>query len=234
MDWNEIQRAMVVFAHPDDAEFGTAGTVARMTCDGKEVVYVVVTDGSKGSSDPAMTRERLTATREREQRAAAEVLRVSDVCFLGFEDGVLEPSMAVRKAISAAIRKYKPDVVISQSPVRDLGTVIFAQHPDHLAAGEATLASVYPSARDRMTFPELLDQGLEPHIVREVWIVGTGRPDFFVDVSTVLDMKVRALRAHKSQVGERNIEETVPQRARALAEGQDMDYAEAFLRMVLP
>src|SRR5947209_10774991 len=163
MEWDEIQRAMVVFAHPDDAEFGSSGTVARMTCDGKDVVYVVVTDGSKGSSDPDMTRERLTAMREREQRAAAEVLGVSDVCFLGFEDGVLEPSIGVRKAISGAIRRYRPDVVIAQNPARDLSTVIFAQHPDHLAAGEATLAAVYPSARDRMTFPELLEQGLEPH-----------------------------------------------------------------------
>lgn len=231
MEWDEIQRAMVVFAHPDDAEFGSSGTCAKMTKSGKEVFYVVVTDGSKGSSDPDMTPERLIQTRQHEQCEAARVLGVKEVEFLGFEDGVLEPNLEVRKAITASIRKFKPDVVIAQSPERNLTMSVFVQHPDHLAAGEATLAAIYPCARDRMTFPDLIAQGLEPHAVREVWIVGTGSPDFYVDISETIDTKVKALQAHESQVGSREVGEFIPERARQLGEPQNMAFAEGFRRI---
>lgn len=230
MEWDGLQRAMVVFAHPDDAEFGSAGTTAKLSRAGKDVVYVVVTDGSKGSSDPDMTPERLIATRQKEQRAAAEVLGVKEVEFLGFPDGMLEPTMEVRKAISACIRKHKPDVVIAQSPVRDLSLGVFVQHPDHLAAGEATFAAVYPCARDRMTFPELLAQGLEPHAVHELWVAGTSHPDHFIDITDTLESKIQALLAHSSQVGER-VREMIPQRAKSIGEAQGMEYAEAFHRI---
>ena len=233
MEWDEVQRVVVVFAHPDDGEFGSAGTAALMARDGKEVVYVVATNGSKGSSDPEMTREQLIAIREREQRDAAHVLGVKDVCFLGFEDGVLEPSLELRKAVAGAIRRYKPDVVISQNPVRDLTGTVFAQHPDHLATGEATLAAVYPTARDRMAFPELLEQGLEPHAAREVWIVGTSMPDHFVDITSTIDLKVQALQAHVSQIAARQVDEFIPERARRLGEEQGMEYAEAFRRIII-
>jgi len=230
MDWDEIQRALVVVAHPDDAEFGSAGTVARMTADGKEVTYVVTTDGSKGSSDPEMTPERLTALREGEQRDAARILGVSDVCFLGFPDGMLLPTLDLRRAISGCIRRYKPDVVICQNPTRDFSLNIGVSHPDHLATGEATLAAVYPCARDRMTFPELLEQGLEPHAVREVWMSGTSIPDHFIDITSSIETKIRALKAHASQVGEQ-VGEFIPERARQLGSQHDMEYAEGFKRI---
>lgn len=233
MEWSEVERAMVVFAHPDDAEFGSAGTAARMVQEGKEVVYVVVTDGSKGSTDPDMTPDKLRAMREREQKDAADILGVSNVCFLRFEDGMLEPTLDVRKAIAAAIRRYRPDVVISQNPTRDLSMTVFAQHPDHLAAGEATLGAVYPAARDRMTFPDLLEQGLEPHAAREVWIVGSPAPNHYVDISSTIDKKIRALEAHKSQVSGRTVGEFIPERARRLGEAQGMEYAEAYSRIVI-
>lgn len=233
MEWSEIQRVLVVFAHPDDAEFGSAGTSAKLAREGKEVYYAVVTDGSKGSSDPEMTPERLVEIRRKEQLAAAQVVGVKDVAFLGFEDGMLEPTLEVRKAITAAIRRYKPDVVIAQSPDRNFSLGIGVQHPDHLATGEATFASVYPCARDRLTFPDLLTEGLEPHVVREVWVTGTGSNDFFVDISETIDVKVKALKEHVGQVGHRQVEEFVPQRARQTAEGQDMEYAEGFRRIVV-
>jgi len=234
MEWEEIQRAMVVFAHPDDAEFGSAGTVARWTRDGKDVYYVVTTDGSKGSSDLEMASDTLIALRQHEQCEAARVLGVRDVAFLGFEDGMLEPTMELRRAITAEIRRHKPDVIICQSPTRDLSGMVFVHHPDHLATGEAALAAVYPCARDRLTFPELLEQGLEAHSVREVWIVGTSSPDHFIDITDTIETKVRALQAHVSQVGHRDVQDFVPERARQLGEPRGMQYAEGFKRIQIP
>ncbi len=233
MEWNDIRRAAAIFAHPDDGEFGSAGTVAKMTADGKDVVYVVVTDGSKGSADPDARPAELVATRQREQRAAGELLGLEDVCFLNFPDGMLEPNLELRKAITAAIRRYKPDVVIAQSPIRDLAASIFVQHPDHLATGEATFAAVYPCCRDRLTFPELLAEGLEPHIVRELWVAGTVQADHFIDISGFIDQKVAALMAHASQVRE-SLRDMIPERARTVGEPHGMGYAEGFKRIQLP
>lgn len=233
MEWDEIERAMVIFAHPDDAEFGAAGTVARLTSEGKEVVYTVTTDGSKGSADPTVTPEALIALRQREQRRAGEILGVADVCFLNFPDGMLEPTLELRKAVTAAIRRYKPDLVIAQSPIRDLTGGMYVQHPDHLATGEATFAAVYPCCRDRLTFPELLAEGLEPHIVRELWVSGTSLADHFIDISSTIETKVEALMAHASQVGEHQ-REFVPERARTLGEPHGLAYAEGFKRIQLP
>jgi LmbE family N-acetylglucosaminyl deacetylase len=233
MEWDEIQRAMVVFAHPDDAEFGTAGTVAKMTGEGKTVVYVVTTDGSKGSADPDLRSEQLTSTRQQEQRDAGVVLGLEGICFLNFPDGMLVPSIELRKAITGAIRRYKPDLVIAQSPIRDLTASVFVQHPDHLASGEATFAAVYPCCRDRLTFPELLAEGLEPHIVRELWVSGTNQADHFIDISGTIERKIRALMAHASQTGEHQ-REMIPERARKTGEPHGMEYAEGFKRIQLP
>ena len=227
------ERAMVVFAHPDDAEFGSAGTVAKWASEGVEVTYVVATDGSKGSSDPDVTPDHLSELRYGEQRDAARILGVAHVEFLGFEDGLLLPSIELRKAITAAIRRYRPDTVIVPNPVRSFELNAFAQHPDHLACGEAALAAIYPCARDRLTFPELLREGLEPHAVTEVLVVGTNAPDFWVDVTETIETKVRALKAHDSQVGGRPVEDFVPERAKRVAEGHDMEYAEAFKRLTI-
>lgn len=233
MEWQEIGSLMVVVAHPDDAEFGSAGTAARLAREGKAVYYVIVTDGSKGSSDLDMTPELLKSTRHREQLDAARVTGVSEVSFLEFPDGILEPSIDLRRAITGCIRKFKPDVVICQSPNRDLSMHVFAQHPDHLAAGAATLAAVYPSARDRMTFPELLDQGLEPHNVSEIWIAAMSQADLFVDITSTIDIKMEALRQHRSQIDPERVEKFVPDRARQMASGQDFDYAEGFKRLTI-
>lgn len=227
------ERAMVVFAHPDDAEFGSAGTVATWTKQDVEVTYVVATDGSKGSSDLDMTSQRLSALRYEEQREAARILGVKNVEFLGFEDGILTPSIDLRKAITAAIRRFKPDTVIVPNPVRSFELNAFAQHPDHLACGEAALAAIYPCARDRLTFPELLKEGLEPHAVNEVLVVGTGTPDFWVDITDSIETKVQALKAHHSQVGDRPVEQFVPERAKHVGEEQGMEYAEGFKRLTI-
>jgi LmbE family N-acetylglucosaminyl deacetylase len=229
----KIERAMVIFAHPDDAEFGSAGTIAKWASEGVEVTYVVVTDGSKGSSDPDMTPDHLSEMRYAEQRDAARILGVAHVEFLGFEDGVLEPSIELRRAITAAIRRYRPDVIITQNPVRSFDLNAFAQHPDHLACAEAALAAIYPCARDRLTFPELIKEGLDPHAVTEVLVVGTGNPDHWIDITSTIDTKVAALKAHHSQVGGRPVEEFVPQRAKSIGEEHGMEYAEAYRRLTI-
>ena len=234
MEWDEIQRGLVVFAHPDDAEFGCAGTVARLTRDAKRVYYVVTTDGSKGSADPGMTPQKLAALRKQEQCEAARILGVAGVEFLDFEDGLLQPSIDLRRAITRALRRYRPDIVMLQSPVRDVTSLGRMQHPDHLATGEATMAAVYPCARDRLTFPELLIEGLEPHVVRELWIMGTGASDHYVDISDVLDVMARALQAHASQVDHPDIIEFVRERARQIGALQGLAYAESFRRIVIP
>ncbi|GAC1444728.1 MAG: PIG-L family deacetylase [Chloroflexota bacterium] len=233
MEQKDIGRVLVVFAHPDDAEYGCAGTVAVLARNGADVVYIVTTDGSKGSSDAEMTPNRLTKIRQEEQRSAARVTGVADVCFLNFPDGMLEPTLELRREITACIRQYKPDVLICQNPIRDLTASAFAQHPDHLATGEAALAAVYPSARDRLTFPELLERGLQPHIVKEVWVQGTSAPDHFMDITSSLDVKIAALLEHVSQVDPERIRRMIPERAAEVGKQHGMEYAEAFHRIRL-
>ncbi|HYO28951.1 MAG TPA: PIG-L deacetylase family protein [Thermomicrobiales bacterium] len=196
------KRIAVIFAHPDDAEFICAGTVARWVAEGNHVTYVLLTSGDKGSEDPAVTPEALAATRTAEQRAACAVLGVQDVRFLGYADAMLVPDLAMRKELVRVIRTIRPDVVVCQDPtVRFVGQN-YLNHPDHRAAGEATLDAVYPAARDRMTFPELLAEGLEPHKVREVYLAGAEKPDVAIDVTAYMETKLAALRCHASQMGE--------------------------------
>ena len=166
------KRGMVVVAHPDDAEYGCAGTVAQWCRNGMEVVYVVCTDGSKGSSDPDVTVEHLKRTRRQEQLDACDVLGVKEVVFLDYEDAMLQPTLELRRDITREIRRHKPDVVICQSPTRTLRYHGYVGHPDHYAAGEAAISAIFPAARDRLTFPELLAEGLEPHNVAEVMVMG--------------------------------------------------------------
>jgi LmbE family N-acetylglucosaminyl deacetylase len=196
------KRVMVVVAHPDDAEFGCAGTVAKWTSEGSEGIFVLGTSGDKGSDDSSMTSEMLVETREREQRAAAKVLGVDTVEFLRFRDAELIPDLELRLAITRLIRKYKPDAVICQDPTNRWEGQEYIQHPDHLAMGEATLAAIFPSARDRLTFPQLLQEGLEPHKVAEVYVGGARDPDVWIDVTNAFDIKLKALGEHKSQMGD--------------------------------
>jgi len=196
-----IARILVVTAHPDDVDFGAAGSVALWTDAGIAVTYCVVTDGDAGGSDLSVSRADMAAVRHDEQRKAAAAVGVSDVHFLGFPDGRLEPTLELRRAICAVIRRVRPDRVVAQSPDR-IWTRIYASHPDHLAAGEAAVCAVYPDARNPFAFPELLEEGLEPHVVPELWLMATERADRAVDVTAFYDAKLSALRAHVSQVGD--------------------------------
>jgi LmbE family N-acetylglucosaminyl deacetylase len=195
-------RVAVIVAHPDDAEFGCAGTVARWAAEGRHVTYVLLTSGDKGSADPEMTPERLVETREAEQRAACEILGVRDVIFLRRKDATLVPDLDLRRDITRVIRQLRPDVVICQDPTVQFVGTSYLNHPDHRAAGQATLDAIYPAARDRMTFPELLEEGLEPHKVREVYIDGTQTANIWVDITDHFETKIASLRAHVSQVGD--------------------------------
>ena len=195
-------RAMVVMAHPDDAEFSCAGTVAGWTAGGAEVVYVLGTSGDKGSDDPAMTSARLVETREAEQREAARVLGVREVEFLRFRDAELVADLELRLAITRMIRKHRPEALICQDPTARWFSQEYIQHPDHLAMGEATLAAVFPSARDRLTFPQLAAEGLEPHKCEHVYLAGAKDPDVWIDVTASFETKVASLRAHASQMGD--------------------------------
>ena len=227
-----FRRGMVIMAHPDDAEWTCSGTVAKWCAEGWDVVYVLCTDGSKGSSDPEMTSEQLIKIREREQRDAGKVLGLQDVVFLGYPDAYLEATLELRKDIAREIRRYKPDVVITGSPARDVERGYYVSHPDHLAAGEAALSAIFPTARDRLTFPELLEEGLEPHRVREVWIAGGGdNADNYVDVEAYMDTAIKALKAHVSQVDQENADEWFQQGRIRTGAKIGMAYAEGFKRI---
>jgi LmbE family N-acetylglucosaminyl deacetylase len=195
---NPPKRALVMVAHPDDIDFGMAGTVAALTTAGTEVVYAIATSGEAGPPEDH-DRAELAKLREQEQRAAARQVGVHDVRFLGLPDGALVADLELRRCISAVIRTVKPDLVLQQSPERRYDR-IYASHPDHLAVGEATIAAVYPDARNPHAHPSLLREGLPPHSVPEVWIAGLEPIDLFVDITDVFDKKVAALSSHASQV----------------------------------
>ena len=190
--------ALVVTAHPDDIDFGGGGTIAKLRAAGTEISYCICTDGHQGGDDPTITRDQMREIRQHEQREAAKVLGVSDVAFLGFDDGNLFPTIELRKAIVAQIRRTKPEVVITQSPERNWER-IFASHPDHMAAGEAAMQAIYPDARNPFAFPDLLTQGLEPWHVTEAWVMAHPTPNNFVDITDFIDKKIAALHAHVSQ-----------------------------------
>ncbi len=229
-----LERALVVVSHPDDAEFGAAATIASLTAAGVRVDYVVSTDGGKGTEDPAVTPEQLSETRRAEQRAAADVLGVTEIVHLGYPDGYLTPSLDLRRDITRQIRRFRPDVVITQNPQRRLDHNPFIGHPDHLATGEAALAAVYPAARDRLNFPELVDERLEPWKVRQVLLTGVEEPNLWIDVAGSFETGLRALLCHASQVGGReDIEERMRERARLTGEPQGIGLAQAFLSIVL-
>lgn len=227
-----IQRVMVITAHPDDSEFGAGGTVAKLAREGKTVTYCIVTSGNKGSGDRTMTPERLATIRQEEQRAAARVLGVEAVDFLGFPDGELEDTRDSRMAVAGVIRRHKPDLVICQNPQRTRN--LFASHRDHRAAGGITLDCVYPLARDHMAFPELIAQGLEPHKVKEVHIMAWDSPELVVDISATMDLKLKALACHASQIQDMAaVEARVRDRAAQFGKAKGYAYAETFDRIVI-
>jgi LmbE family N-acetylglucosaminyl deacetylase len=221
---DSIARVLVVVAHPDDLDFGSAGTIAAFTGRGVEVSYCLVTSGDAGGDGSTHTKEERTEIREAEQRAAASELGVSDLTFLRWPDGQVEPTLLLRREISRVIRAKRPDLVITQSPERNYER-IFASHPDHLAAGEATLRAVYPDARNPHSFPEMLREGYEPHTVKTVWLAGTN-PTMVVDISSTFKRKIAALRRHESQVSHRDdLEKMLRQWARTTAKNAGMGKA---------
>jgi LmbE family N-acetylglucosaminyl deacetylase len=229
-----LERALVIFSHPDDAEFSAAPAIAALTARGVEVSYVVTTDGGKGTEDLAVTPEQLAATRVAEQRAAADILGVGEIVHLGYPDGYLTASLDLRRDIVRQVRRFRPELVIAQNWQRRDDGNPFIAHPDHLATGEATLAAVYPAARDRLNFPELLDEGLEPWKVRQVLVTGVERPNLWLDVSATLDVGLQALRCHASQFDDWDaVEARVRERVAEAGAPVDMPMAQAFLSIDL-
>jgi LmbE family N-acetylglucosaminyl deacetylase len=229
---SDVKRVLGVFAHPDDVDFGAAGTVSRWVDDGLDVAYLLVTRGESGGFDDT-PRHQIPAIREAEQRAAAAAVGVTEVEFLdGYADGSVTPGVDLRRAITLAIRRYRPDRILTNSPLRRWERLAGPSHPDHLAVGEATTCAIYPDARNAFAYPELLlDLGLEPWVVREVWYFAGPDPDHAVDVTDVLDRKLAALRAHVSQTAHMDLDLWVRDRLVAQAEAAGLPegrLAEAF------
>jgi LmbE family N-acetylglucosaminyl deacetylase len=229
-----LERVLVIFSHPDDAEFGAAATIATLVAGGARVDYVVTTDGGKGTDDPAVSPAQLAATRVAEQRAAADVLGVREIVHLGYPDGYLTPSLDLRRDVVRQIRRFRPDLVIAQNPQRRLDGNPFIAHPDHLATGEATLAAVYPAARDRLNFPELIGEGLEPWKVRQTLVTGVERPNLWIDVTAHMEIALAALRCHTSQISDWDAtQQRVRERAHEAGEAVGIEAAQAFLSILL-
>ena len=198
---SEIQRVLVIEAHPDDVDFGVAGTIARWTDAGIEVVYCIVTDGDAGGHDESMPRAEIAPLRRKEQTAAAACVGVTDLRFLGYPDGRVEATLGLRKDLARVIRHVRPDRVVCPSPDRNYAR-IGVSHPDHRAVGSAALDAIYPDARNPFAFPELrAEEGLDPWTVREAWLPGGPAPNHYVDVTDTFHRKMAALRAHESQTG---------------------------------
>ena len=228
---DRIERALVITAHPDDSEFGAGGTVATLVKDGCEVTYCIATNGNKGSSDRSMTAERLAEIRAEEQRNAARVLGVARVEFLGYPDGEIEDTRDLRRDVSRQIRAWRPDLVIAQNPHRTYN--LGASHRDHRITAGVALDCVYPLARDHMAFPELMPE-FEPHKVRQVYLMQWENPHVVVDISEVMDLKMKALACHASQFKDfAAVEARVRERSRALGKAKGYEYAEAFDRIVM-
>jgi len=220
--------ALVITPHPDDAEYGIAGTVAKWVQEEKEVVYVVCTNGNKGSSDPDMKPEQLTRIRTQEQLDAAMVLGVKDVIFLDNEDQGLEDTPEFRRQIVRLIRTYKPEVIATSDPYRR-----YIWHRDHRITGQVVLDAAFPYARDHLSYPDLIKSGLQPHKVKEVLLWGAENPNYFSDISDTFEIKMKALRCHHSQVGSHPAgwEDLMKQRYESFAEGTTYKMAEAFYKV---
>jgi len=225
----EPAQVMLVTPHPDDAEFGAAGTVAYLVAEGKEVIYVVCTNGDKGTSDRQLQPEALARIREQEQRAAAGVLGVREVIFLGYPDQALEYTPLFRKQIVRLIRSYRPQTVITVDPYHRY----FWWHHDHRICGQVVLDAIFPYARDHLAYPDLLKEGLEPHKVNELLLFNTDNPNYRVNITDTFDLKLAALLCHQSQVADftSQLKEKLRQWAQETAKEEEFELAEAFHRV---
>ncbi len=223
---------LAIAAHPDDCEFGAAGTIARWIREGKSVVYVLCTSGEKGTSDPELTPEALAAIREEEQRAACALLGVREAVFLRLPDQGLEDCADFRRLLVRQIRRYRPRVVLTSDPYRR-----YLWHRDHRIVGQVVLDAVFPCARDRLSFPELLAEGLAPHKVREIYCWGSEEINCRVDITETFDLKIAALRCHQSQLRDFPRGDPVAwlrERCRETAAGESFGLAEGFHRVEAP
>ena len=224
---------LAVAAHPDDLEFCAGGTIARWCADGVKVHYLILTDGSKGSADRHISASDLISTRRREQRAAAKLLGVKDVLFFDYEDGALANTMNLKRDITRVIRQVRPDLVLTMDPAMIYSLKQnYVNHPDHRAAGQAVLDSVFPLARDHLTFPELVSEGLEPHIVANLLLVNFYTNNFSINIDDFIDLKIRALNKHKSQISNLNlIKSKILQMAKECGTDNGCKCAESFIRI---
>ncbi len=225
----KLAQVMVITPHPDDAEYGVAGTVVRWVSQGKEIVYVVCTNGDKGTSDARVKPEELAKTREEEQIAAANLLNVREVIFLRYPDQGLEDTLEFRKEIVRLIRMYRPETVVTADPYRR-----YIWHRDHRMTGQVTLDAIFPYARDIFSYPDLTKEGLDPHKVKEVLLWGTEDVNYRSDITETFYVKLSALRCHKSQVGHiplQELEDRLRERHRSLAQGEEYELAEGFHRV---
>lgn len=229
---NDTYDIMIIVAHPDDAEFGMAGSVAQWTAAGRSVIYVVCTNGDKGTSDRTLSPETLAVMRRQEQQNAANLLGVGRVVFLGMPDQGLEDTPAFREAIVRLIRQYRPETVATSDPYRR-----YVWHRDHRIIGQVVLDAVFPYARDHLAYPQLLADGLEPHKVRELLFFGSEENNYHIDITETFPKKLAALKCHVSQVKEMgidNVEKMLKERCRKMAAGTDYMLAEAFHRVRMP
>lgn len=233
------KKIMVIGAHPDDNDFGAAATMAFATKQGAKIYYLIATKGQRGSNDKKMTVEKLSKIREREQKKAAKILGVKEVIFLDYRDGELEVNLELKEKLVMFLRKYRPDYVFTMDPSRffyqrmDFG---FINHSDHRAIGEAVLDACYPLSRDILSFPEHVKIGLRPHKVKEIFLFSfmTDEANCFVNVTKTIDLKIKALAAHKSQFGNsKQTQEWIRRGASELGKKAGFEYAEAFVRLKL-
>lgn len=231
-------KILVIAAHPDDIEFGVAGSVAKWVQEGADVTYVLITDGSAGSNEPGIDLKALAKQREQEQLQAAAAVGVTDVRFLRYKDGTLQPTMELRRDLTRIIREVKPFRVVCQDPSTIYAGDNYINHPDHRAAGEAATYATFPSAETRPIFMELLDEGLEPHKVSELYLNLSMHPTHYVDITATMDKKIASLRPHISQLGEGDDLENgalkfIKERNAESGERVGVDYAEFFKVMIL-
>lgn len=222
------ESAMVIVAHPDDPEFSCSGTMARWALAGTRICYVLCTSGDVGIAEPGMTREKAAGIREEEQRKAAAITGVQEVVFLGEPDGMLTPTLDLRKKIVREIRRFRPEVVVTGDPTRVWSGNSYINHPDHRAAATAALDATFPAAGQPNLFEEISKEGFQAHKPRKVYVTSWEQADLFVNIEETIDTKIEALRAHKSQMKDWDPEPRIKEWAATRGEGKEMAYAESF------
>ena len=224
---------LAVGAHPDDIDFGASGTIAKLIKEGAEAYYLICTNGNKGSRDPRMIPELLSQIRKKEQLEAAKILGVKEVFFLDYEDTELENNLELREEITRIIRKTRPDIVFTIDPLMIYSQKLrYLNHPDHRNCGQAVLDAIYPLARDPLTFPHHLKEGLKPHKVKEIYLTNFDEQDTFFNISSTINLKLRALSKHKSQISKKVLKR-IKERARKFGKENGFPFAEGFKRIIL-